>query len=263
MAEAGSQETSQRTFTSPAAIRDVKSKQCGVHGGEELQRRRDDHQTHQPVKISNSPGAAARTASLPATAPATACRSEAGDGPEAERRMVCRFRGGSFVERVGGRAIGTTSQALAIQFGSKLHDAVALLRTLDDTDWKKVTVAEQWSVGVTAHHYASILESVGELVSALAAGQAPEGFTRATLDEMNALHARDHAHCTRAETIALLEKSGASTAAVLRGLSDEQLAKRGTVLTDAPPLTVEQLIALVLIKHADQHFGNIRKTIGR
>ena len=98
---------------------------------------------------------------------------------------------------------------------------------------------------------------------ALAAGQAPERFTRATLDEMNAQHARDHAHCTRAETIALLEKSGASTAAVLRGLSDEQLAKRGTVLTDAPPLTVEQLIALVLIKHADQHFGSIRKTIGR
>jgi len=159
--------------------------------------------------------------------------------------------------------MGTTSQALATQFESKLHDGVALLRTLDDTDWKKVIVAEQWSVGVTAHHYASILESVGELVSALAAGQAPEGFTRATLDEMNALHARDHAHCTRAETIALLEKSGASTAAMLRGLSDEQLAKRGTVLTDAPPLTVEQLIALVLIKHADQHFGNIRKTIGR
>jgi DinB superfamily len=159
--------------------------------------------------------------------------------------------------------MGTTSQALAAHFESKLHDAVSLLRTLGDTDWKKVTEAEQWSVGVTAHHYASILEPVGELVSALAAGQAPERFTRATLDEMNAQHARDHAHCTRAETIALLEKSGASTAAVLRGLSDEQLAKRGTVLTDAPPSTVEQLIALVLIKHADQHFGSIRKTIGR
>lgn len=159
--------------------------------------------------------------------------------------------------------MGTTSQTLAAQFESKLRDAVSLLRTLEDRDWEKVTEAEQWSVGVTAHHYASILEPVGELVGALAAGQAPTRFTRAALDEMNAQHARDHAHCTRTETIALLERSGASAAAVLRGLTDEQLAKHGTVLTDATPLTVEQLIALVLIKHADQHFGSIRKTIGR
>jgi len=57
----------------------------------------------------------------------------------------------------------TTSHTLAAHFESKLHDAVSLLRTLDDTDWGKVTEAEQWSVGVTALHYASILEPVGEL----------------------------------------------------------------------------------------------------
>src|SRR5262249_46325186 len=100
-----------------------------------------------------------------------------------------------------------------------------------------------------------ILESVGELVSALAAGQAPEGFTRATLDEMNALHARDHAHCTRAETIALLAKSAASTAAVLRVLSDEQLAKPRTARTDAPPLPAGPPLALVLSKRAGRRLA--------
>jgi hypothetical protein len=79
---------------------------------------------------------------------------------------------------------------------------------------------------------------------------------------MNAQHTRDHANCTKADTIALLERGAASTAAVLRGLSDDQLIKRGTVLTDIPPISVEQLIATVLLKHADQHFGSIRKTVG-
>ena len=75
-------------------------------------------------------------------------------------------------------------------------------------------------------------------------------------------HTWDHADSTKADTIALLERGAASTVEVLRGLSDDQLAKRGTVLTDMPPISVEQLIATVLLEHADQHFGSIRKTAG-
>jgi hypothetical protein len=158
--------------------------------------------------------------------------------------------------------MGTKGEALAKQFESKLREATATLRALGDGEWTKVTEAEKWSVGLTAHHYASILEPVSELVRALANGHSPERFTRATLDEMNAQHTRDHADCTKADTIALLERGAASTAAVLRGLSDDQLEKPGTVLTDMPPISIEQLIATVLLKHADQHFGSIRKTVG-
>ena len=156
----------------------------------------------------------------------------------------------------------TKSEELATQFDSKLQEALTVLRALGDAEWMQVTEGEKWSVGVTAHHYASILEPVSQLVSALAAGQSPTRFTRATLDEMNAQHARDHASCTKAETIALLERGAAATAAVLRRLSDDQLVKRGTVLTDEPSITVEQLIVVVLLRHADQHFGSIRKTVG-
>jgi hypothetical protein len=78
------------------------------------------------------------------------------------------------------------------------------------------------------------------------------------IDEMNATHARDHAHCTKAETIALLENG----AAVLRGLSDDQLTRSGKVLADAPPMTAEQLITGGLIGHLDDHFGRIRRAVG-
>jgi hypothetical protein len=82
------------------------------------------------------------------------------------------------------------------------------------------------------------------------------------LDEMNARHAKEHVHCTKAETIALLQKGAAVASAVIRELSDDQLAKSGTVLTDVPPMTAEQLITGALILHIDEHFGSIRKTVG-
>jgi hypothetical protein len=47
----------------------------------------------------------------------------------------------------------------------------------------------------------------------------------------------------------------------VRGLSDDQLAKSGTVLAGAPAMSAEQVISNILINHIDDHFGSIRKTI--
>jgi hypothetical protein len=127
-----------------------------------------------------------------------------------------------------------------------------------------VTAAEKWTVGVTAHHLARALEALPGLVTGIVSGAPSRGtFTRAMLDEMNAQHAREHANCTRAETLVLFEKNAATASAVLRGLSDDRLARSGTVFTDAPPMTAEQLIMLGLLNHIDEHMGSIRTTVGR
>ena len=158
--------------------------------------------------------------------------------------------------------MGARSEALAEQFEAKVQEAVAVFEKLNAADWNKVTEAEKWTVGVTAHHLASALEPVAGMVTAIVSGQSLGHFTRAMLDEMNARHAQEHAHCTRVETIALLKKGAAADAAVVRGLHDDQLAKSGTVFTDAPPMTAEQVITGGLITHIDAHFGSIRKTVG-
>jgi DinB superfamily len=155
----------------------------------------------------------------------------------------------------------TRSEALAKQFEAKVQEAVAVIEKLSDADWKKVTEAEHWTVGVTAHHLASALEPVAGIITAIASGQSRGNFTRAMLDEMNARHAQEHANCTKAETIALLKRGAAAAAAVVRGLTDDQLAKSGTVFTDAPPMTAEQVIGGGLISHIDGHFGSIRKAV--
>jgi hypothetical protein len=159
--------------------------------------------------------------------------------------------------------MGAKSEALAKQFEAKAREAAATLEKLSDADWKKVTEAEKWTVGVTAHHLAGAFEPVAGIVTAIVSGQAPGNFTMAMLDEMNATHAKEHANCTKAETAALLKQGAAAAAATVRGLSDDQLAKSGTVFTDAPPMSAEQLVMLGLITHIDEHFGSIRKTVGK
>jgi hypothetical protein len=158
--------------------------------------------------------------------------------------------------------MGAKGEALAKQFEAKAKDAAATLDKLSDADWKKVTEAEKWPVGVTAHHLAGGLEAVSGIITGIVAGRAPGNFTMGMLDQMNAQHAKEHANCTKAETAALLQKGTATAAAVVRGLSDDQLAKSGVVFTNAPPRTAEQLVQRGLIMHIDEHLGSIRKTVG-
>ena len=160
------------------------------------------------------------------------------------------------------QAAGGKGAAFAAQIEAKAKDAAVVLSKLSDADWRKVTEAEKWTVAATAHHLASALNNVPGLVTAIVAGQTPGGFSRAILDEMNAQHAKEYASCSKAETSALLEKGAATAAATVRALSDQQLAKRGAVFTDAPPLSAEEVVMGALILHIDEHFGSIRKTVG-
>src|SRR5262245_21292779 len=116
------------------------------------------------------------------------------------------------VRRERRHVMGARSEALAKQFESKAREALATVEQLSNADWKKVTEAEKWPVGVTAHHLAGALEPVSHLVKTLAAGEPLDAFSRGMLDEMNARHAREFADCTRSETIEL-HKRGMATAA--------------------------------------------------
>lgn len=159
--------------------------------------------------------------------------------------------------------MGSKAEELARKFEAKTREATETLNRLSDADWKKITAAERWPVGVTAHHVAGSHEPIAHIVKTVAAGQSIPAFTMQMLDEMNAKHAKEFAACTKAETIALHQKGAATAAAIVRGLSDEQLRSSGTVLTGNPPMTAEQVITGILINHIDDHFGSIRKTVGQ
>ena len=158
--------------------------------------------------------------------------------------------------------MGATGEAFAKQFEAKVEEATALLEKLTDADWEKTTAAEMWTVAVTAHHIARSYESATHIIKTIAAGQALPHFTPQMLDEMNAQHAREFAGCTKPETIALHKKGAAAAAAAVRGLSDADLAKTGTVFTGMPPMSAEEMVSRALLGHVDEHLGSIRRTIG-
>jgi hypothetical protein len=158
--------------------------------------------------------------------------------------------------------MGAKTEALAKQFEAKAQEATAVLEKLSDADWKKVTDAEKWTIGVTAHHVAGSHESIAGIIKTVAAGQSIPNFTLDMLHASNAKHAQDFANVSKADTIALHKKGAAAAAAIVRGLSDDQLAKSGTVLTGMPAMTAEQVVADILINHLDDHFGSIRETVG-
>ena len=153
-------------------------------------------------------------------------------------------------------------EALAKQFEAKAQEATTVLERLSDADWKKTTSAEKWTVGVVAHHMAGAHEAIAGIVKTVASGQSMPNFTMDMLHDMNAKHAQEHAKATKAETVALHKKSAAAAAAVLRGLSDADFAKSGTVLAGMPAMSAEQVVGGILLRHIDEHLGSIRATVG-
>ncbi len=158
--------------------------------------------------------------------------------------------------------MGAKGEELAKRLEAAVKETAAVIGKLSEEDWKRVTGAEKWTVGVTGHHLAGAIGAVAGMITPLASGQFRGAISQALLDEMNASHAKECARCTKAETLALLGENVKAAAAVLRGLTDDQLAASGTVFTDAPPITVGQLVELGLFGHIDGHLGSIRKTAG-
>ena len=158
--------------------------------------------------------------------------------------------------------MGAKSEALAKQYEAKVQEATGVLEGISEADWKKATGSETWTVGVVAHHVAGGHEGIAGIIKTVAGGQSIPNFTLDALHEMNAKHAQEFANVGKADTIALHKKNAAVAAAVVRGLSDDQLAKSGTVLSGMPAMTVEQIVTNILVHHIDDHIGSIKKTVG-
>jgi uncharacterized protein (TIGR03083 family) len=147
------------------------------------------------------------------------------------------------------------ARALADRFEQANRELVATVERLSDAQWKAKTAGEGWPVGVVAHHVAGGHAGIAGLVQKIANG---ESFPMPDLDRMNAEHAAQYAHATKAETLALLRQNAAAAAATVRSLSDAQLDRVG----GPRAMSAEQTIERILIGHIHDHHGSIRKTIG-
>jgi uncharacterized damage-inducible protein DinB len=148
---------------------------------------------------------------------------------------------------------------LAQQLEHANQALIATVEGLSDGQWRAKTPGDGRSVGVVAHHVAASHKSVAGLVDTIAHGRAVPTLTMDMIHEGNATHAAQYANCTKAETLALLRQNGAAAVATVRGLGEAELDR--TVTFPMGTMTAAQVVERVLIGHANDHHGTIRKAI--
>ncbi len=154
-------------------------------------------------------------------------------------------------------------EALAKSFETKAAAALALIETLTEEEWKKITAAEKWSVGVTARHIAWGHEVIAGIIQSVAAGQGMAPFSMDALNALNAKNAAEWAGSSKSEVVALHRKNAAAAAAVVRGISDDGFARKAEIFAGMPPMSAGDLAGGILVGHVDEHLGSIRATTGR
>jgi hypothetical protein len=158
--------------------------------------------------------------------------------------------------------MGAKGEMLAKQFEAKAQEATSAIEKLGEAEWKKVTAAEQWPVGVVAHHIAVAHATLAGLVKQLADGKLGSAIPMDALHAMNAKHAQDFANCTKAETVALLKTNASAAATTLRGIADADYERSGAVLVGLPAMSAGQIAGGIMCKHVDEHLGSIKATVG-
>lgn len=153
--------------------------------------------------------------------------------------------------------MGAQAEALAARFEQENNALIAAIEGLSNAQWQALTKAEGWTVAATAHHVAGGHQAIAGLVQAHANGQGqPVSF--AALNEGNAQHAQQFVGADKAEVLQLMRDGGAAAAAIVRGLSDDQLARTGQFADAMPPVPVQAMIEMILIGHVQGHGASIK-----
>ncbi len=155
--------------------------------------------------------------------------------------------------------MSSRTDALVAQFVQNHNDLVNLIQEMPAEDWQKVPAGEQRPAGVIAYHTAQGYLTTLAFVQMLAHGQALPPLTPAALEQMNVRQAAEHANANKEEVLALLEANCGAVTAGLNALTDEQL----DALRDffGHQVTVEAVVAGVVINHVREHSASIRSVL--
>lgn len=154
--------------------------------------------------------------------------------------------------------MGTQTKALADEFENVNSELIVIIEGCSDALWHTPCPGEGRSMGVVAHHVAADHQPIARVVHDVAKGVAFPRLSMQRIDQENALHAVEHATCTREEVLRLLKDNGAVACRVVRELDDEDLLNSAEVFADRPTMNARQIIERILIGHPRGHLANIK-----
>lgn len=154
--------------------------------------------------------------------------------------------------------MGTLGESLAIRLEQANEELIRAVESVSDERWTAACPDDGRQINVVAHHVAVGHTSIAGIVQVAAQGGPMPPITMDVIHQGNAEHAREHAGCSRAETVALLRTNGAAAATLVRGLSDEQLNRAVQFMGgDTQPL---QIAENILIGHVTSHLAAMMAT---
>ena len=133
---------------------------------------------------------------------------------------------------------------------------------LTDAEWEMRVPHDGRKIGVVVHHVASVYPIELQLARTVAAGKAIVGVTSATIDEMNAQHAKSHARATKEETLQMLRRNSAAAADAIRALRDEDLDQAASVsLYSDAPLSCQFILEDHAVRHSYHHLARLKAAL--
>ncbi len=155
------------------------------------------------------------------------------------------------------------AKELAQRFEAAVAEFAETVEKFTPAEWAAICDDEGWTVGQTAQHVSGQIPLEMEFITASAAARPMPQLTWDELNSKNEGRAERNRSATQGEVVKELRTNAASTAAYIRGLSDEQLDRTGKLsLADGASVSTEQLIeGPVLIAHVGAHLASIRLAV--
>lgn len=159
-------------------------------------------------------------------------------------------------------AIHTRSARLADRLEQGAGALAEFARPLTDAEWRLITPSDGRPVGVIVHHVATVYPLEIHLAQIMASGTPIVNVTAATIHEMNAAHALDHANPTKDETLTLLAENSAAAADAIRTFTDRDLdcAVPVSLYGDAE-LTCQFMLEDHAVRHSRHHLARLRAAV--
>jgi len=152
-------------------------------------------------------------------------------------------------------------QSLAHRFQDFNQRLIAFVEQCPVDKWRRVTKAEGWPVGVTAHHVGAIHYPVLAWVQMMVEGTPTPAISMADVDEMNRQHVQTQADCTPADAITLLRQEGDKAVAYLQTLNETDLHQEAYLKVFETTMSAGQLFQTVLIDTAEEHLASLKATV--
>ena len=153
--------------------------------------------------------------------------------------------------------MGTRSESLATKAEQSFNDLLAAVEESTPDQWAARCSDGEWTQGFAAFHAAAAIGEITKTLKGLAEGGPFPKWSMEAIDAGNAVQAKEHAGCTKAETIDLIKKSAPAATNLVRSLTEEQLDRKIQLLEGMPETTVAGLVETAMVGHGAYHLQTI------